>query len=91
MSQSYHDSQHFGHRLLDDKVESLEFIIKDNIDGLTEIPLKELKLAQGVLIACIVRKDDVIIPSGGDVIRRGDTVIVITMADQIKDIGEILK
>ena len=79
------------HRLLDDKVEALEFIIKDNIEGLTEIPLKELKLAQGVLVACIVRKDDVIIPSGGDVIRRGDTVIVITMADQIKDIGEILK
>ena len=79
------------HRLLDDKVEALEFIIKENIDGLTEIPLKELKLRSGVLVACIVRRDSVIIPSGNDIIRRGDNVIVITMAAQIKDIGEILK
>ena len=79
------------HRLMDDRVEALEFIIKENIDGLTDIPLKELKLRQGVLIACIVHGDNVVIPSGNDAIHRGDTVIVVTTAAQIKGIGEILK
>ena len=79
------------HRLMDDRVEALEFIIKENIDGLTDIPLKELKLRGGVLIACIVHGDNVVIPSGNDAIRRGDTVIVVTTAAQIKGIGEILK
>lgn len=79
------------HRLMDDRVEALEFIIKENIDGLTDIPLKELKLRGGVLIACIVHGDNVVIPSGNDAIHRGDTVIVVTTAAQIKGIGEILK
>lgn len=79
------------HRLMDDQVEALEFSIKENIDGLTDKPLKELKLLSGVLIACIVHKDSVIIPSGNDVISRGDTVIIVTTKGQIKGIGDILK
>ncbi|MBE6530867.1 MAG: Trk system potassium transporter TrkA [Ruminococcaceae bacterium] len=78
-------------KLMDDRVEALEFLIKQNIPELTNIPLKELKLRRGVLIACIVHNDKVIIPSGNDVISRGDTVIIITTEAQIKEIGEILK
>ena len=79
------------HKLMDDKVEALEFLIKDNIDGLTDTPLKDLKLLSGVLIACIEHKDKIIIPSGNDMISKGDTVIIVTTKNQIKDIGEILK
>ena len=78
-------------KLMDDRVEALEFLIKQNIPELTNIPLRELKLRRGVLIACIVHNDKVIIPSGNDVISRGDTVIIITTEAQIKEIGEILK
>ncbi len=79
------------HKLMNDKVEALEFKIKDNIDRLTDIPLKELRIREGVLIACIVRRDKVIIPSGNDKISNGDTVIIVTTEAQIKGIGEILK
>jgi trk system potassium uptake protein TrkA len=79
------------HRLMENKVEALEFLVKDNIEGLTDVPLKELKLLSGVLIACIDHKDKILIPSGNDVISKGDTVIIVTTQTQINDIGEILK
>ena len=79
------------HRFMEDKVEALEFIVNDEIDGITDIPLKELKLRTGVLIACIVHKDKVIIPGGNDIISTGDTVIVIATEGQMKDLKDILR
>ena len=75
---------------MNDKVEALEFFIKDDIKSLTNIPLKNLKLQSGVLLACIVRDGKVLIPSGNDVISVSDTVIIVTTS-QIKGIREILK
>ena len=79
------------HKLMDDKVEALEFLIKDDIDNLTCIPLKSLGLRKNILLACIIRNDEIIIPSGDDSINKGDTVIVIALGGQIKDVKEILK
>ncbi len=79
------------HRLLEDRVEILEFSVKSEINGLTDIPLKDLKLREGVLIACILQNEKVIIPSGNDTIGSGDTVVVVTTAPQIKGLKEILK
>ncbi len=79
------------HKFMQDKVEALEFIIKDNIDGITNVPLKDLKLRSGILIACIVHGDKVIIPGGNDIISTGDTVIVIATEGQMKDLKDILK
>ena len=79
------------HRLLEDKVEALEFRIKEDISGITSIPFKELKIRSGVLVACIFRNENMIIPSGDDFMLKGDTVIVVTTESQIKGIKEILK
>ena len=79
------------YKIMDEQVEALEFLVKDDIEELTDIKLKELKLKSGILIACIVHKDKVRIPSGDDMIRRGDTVIIVTTTGQIKEIKEILR
>ena len=78
------------HTFMDGRVEALEFLIKDDIDGITDIPLKQLRPKAGVLIACIVRRDRVIIPSGDDEIQRGDTVIVVTTGGQLKGMRDIV-
>ena len=78
------------HTFMGGRVEALEFLVKDEIGGITDIPLKELRPRSGVLIACIVRRDRVIIPSGNDVIQKGDTVIVVTTGGQLKGIREIV-
>lgn len=79
------------HKLMDGSVEALEFIVKEDIEDLTDVPLRELRARRGVLIACIVHEGEVVIPSGGDMIRRGDTVIVITTGERLEGIGDILK
>lgn len=78
------------HKILGDGVEALEFSIKNTIEGVTDIPLKQLKPRAGVLIACIVRGNEVIIPSGDDVISKSDTVIVVTTGNRTESIKDII-
>ncbi len=77
------------HMLLSGQVEALEFIVKEDIRGLTGKPLKQLHFRKGVLIACIVHQDQILIPTGDDVISSGDTVIVIT-DERVRGIRDIL-
>lgn len=52
--------------------------------------LMELKLPRCSLICMIIRGDQHIIPQGRDVMRSGDTVIVFSMAEVIRDVEAIL-
>ena len=80
------------HKLMDGSVEALEFLVKDEVDGVTGVPLREMQTVDDMLIACIVHDEQVIIPSGLDVINPGDTVVVITKSGrQMDSIGDILK
>ena len=79
-------------KLMDGSAEALEFLVKEDVPGLTDTPLREVSLRGGVLVACIVHENEVIIPKGNDRILRGDTVLVITTRNQRMDsIGDILK
>ncbi len=77
------------HRIVEDKVEALEFQVGKNTPHLGETLLK-LRLKPGTLIACINRHGRTIIPSGSDCIEAGDTVIIVATADRaIKDLRDI--
>jgi trk system potassium uptake protein TrkA len=56
----------------------------------TDIPLRKLNVRKGILIAAIVRKNDIIIPHGNDVIKPGDNVILITKDKTIMDLENII-
>ncbi|MDA1001134.1 MAG: NAD-binding protein, partial [bacterium] len=56
-------------------LEALEFVVKDR-QGVTEVPIKELSLPEGVLIGAISRKGEVILPSGSTMLQAGDRVIL---------------
>ena len=79
------------HRFMEDHVEALEFRIKKEIEGVTGTPLKLLRKRPGILIACIVRNNRVIIPNGNDEIHSGDTVIIVTAQGQMKSMKDILR
>ena len=53
-------------------------------------PIKKLSLPKGTLITGIIRKDDVIIPSGDSVIRPGDRIIIFARRQAIPKIEKIL-
>lgn len=77
------------YQLLDGRVEALEFIIKAE-NMYTGVPLKDLNLKANNIIACIARDRKIIIPNGDDCIQAGDSVVVITMTKQIRDLEDIL-
>ena len=77
------------YRLVDDRVEALEFLIKDDA-YYTNVPLKDLPTKPNNLIACIARKRQIIIPSGSDFIQKGDSVVVVTRDKKVQDIRDIL-
>lgn len=78
------------YRLMDDHVEALEFIAKED-EELTGIPLKKLKLRKNILIGGIIRDKQSIIPAGDDMINPGDSVIVLTTDNGLQDLSDILR
>lgn len=77
------------YRLVDNKVEASEFFISKKAKY-TSIPLKELKIKKNVLLACIIRENKVIIPSGLDTIEPLDSVVIVSSSYVIKDVNDIL-
>jgi trk system potassium uptake protein TrkA len=74
---------------MDDKVEALEFTVKDTFNK-CEIPFKELTLMPNTLVAAIIRNRKTIIPSGDDVFRAGDRVIIVAANQRINKLSDIL-
>lgn len=77
------------YQLMDGRAESLEFIVQ-NESSYTNVPLKELRLKQNILIGGILRSRKAIIPSGDDVILPGDRVVVIAGHRRLNTLEEIL-
>lgn len=77
------------YRIIGDRVEALEFNVNKKTRFLN-IPLKKLTLVNGVLVAAIVRRNDIIIPHGNDVIRLGDSVILITKDNKFESLNDII-
>ena len=77
------------YRLIDNRVEALEFSVKRDAKVL-DTPLAQLRLKDNLLLCNIVRKGKAILPSGQDCIRAGDTVIVVTTHKGLDEIDDIL-
>ncbi len=78
------------HKLVNNKVEALEFLAKED-KRLINIPFKDLRLKANVLIVGIIRDGKVIIPNGDDVIKVNDNVIVVTTNQFLDDLSDILE
>ena len=90
LQNSYGSNMESLYKIIDDKVEALEFIVgKDS--PIVGIPLSELKVKPNVLIACISRGERIIIPNGTTQINAGDSVVVVTSHLGCRDIEDILK
>jgi trk system potassium uptake protein TrkA len=73
----------------DGSVEAIEFQVNKKAKCI-DIPLKNLRLKKGILIGCISRDSEVIIPSGETQIHIGDSIIIITKNNDVRDIDDIL-
>lgn len=78
------------YHMFDHRVEAIEFRAETNSKVL-DIPLKDLPIREGILIACINRKGKIIIPSGQDCIHSGDTVIIVSRHAGFDELNNILR
>lgn len=78
------------YHLLDHAAEAIEFTV-DEDNRATGVPLKDLSLKKNFLVACIVRDGRAIIPGGNDLIKKGDSVVIITTEQGVKDISDIVQ
>lgn len=78
------------YRLEDNKAEALEFFIKEK-SNVVGIPLEELRIKKNILVCCITRNRQIIIPGGKDMIQVGDTVVIVLTNYHLHDIEDILE
>jgi len=77
------------YRLLDGKAEAIEFIARKG-DAYIGIPLKDLVIRKGTLVAVIVRQGKIIIPFGKDHIEVDDHIVIISCDSGISDLNEVI-
>ena len=78
------------YRLVHNRVEALEFLAKRPED-IYDRPLRELRIRDHCLIACIIRGTKVIIPDGNSTIKLGDNVIAVTTHKNFDDLTDIFE
>ncbi len=78
------------YHMFDHRVEAIEFRVDEQSD-VTDVPLMELQLKKNLLIAFINRKGSILLPSGQDCIKIGDSVMIVTTHTGFSDIRDILK
>ena len=76
------------HRIANGGAEAMEFTVGPGTWNLG-VPLKDLKLRLGVLLAVIVRKNDIIIPEGSSFLQEGDRVIIIARGGGVLNLNDI--
>ncbi len=78
------------YRFSDNRVEAIVFEIKESSKSIG-IPLKNLEIFPNILLAGILRGEEVIYPGGNDMIEVNDKVMVVTTRKGVEDFDDILK
>lgn len=76
--------------IAEDRAEIIESRVGDT-SALKDKALKDIKLPDNTLIGMIIRDDRMIIPSGSDIIRKGDKLIIFTLRESIKEMEKVLQ
>jgi len=74
--------------LKEGEAEVIELIVSPHSKIINK-PLKKANLPQNSIIGAIVRKDEVIIPHGNDIIQPEDKIIIFALSSDIKKIEKI--
>lgn len=76
------------YRLIDNRVEALQFKVSNQSKVINQT-LRDLQTKKNLLIAYIIRNNELIFPGGMDTIQAGDSVIVVSTTT-LSDLDDIL-
>ena len=74
--------------LKEGKAEVIELIVHHGAK-ITNTPLKNAKLPKNTIVGAIIRKNNVIIPHGDDIIQADDKIIIFALSSDIKKLEKI--
>ena len=89
MKNSWDSKMESLHRIVDNRVEALEFRVRQASEAVG-VTFAEMKIRKETLVACITRDGKTFTPRGNDMLKVGDTVIVVTTYKGITHLEEIL-
>ena len=78
------------YQVVDNKAEAIEFKVSAD-SQLTGVPIRQLKLKDNIILACINRGGSIISPRGDDCLLAGDTVIVVTTHTGFDVLDDIIR
>jgi trk system potassium uptake protein TrkA len=58
--------------------------------GITNKPLKKISFPKGAILVCIIRKTNIMIPSGVSIIKPGDMIIIFAVKPAVKKLEKLL-
>ena len=72
--------------------EGAEFIeaVALKTSGITKKPLRKIAFPKGAILVCIIRKDEIIIPSGESVVEPDDRIIIFSKKEDIQKLEKLL-
>lgn len=70
------------YKIVDGKAEIITFIVNEQ-SKVINIPLKDLKIKKGILVACIQHGSQIIVPHGNEQIQAGDKILIVTKNNAI--------
>lgn len=79
------------YRIMDGRVEAMEFVVRPGAKEIVGVPLAKLNLKKDLLVCSINRRGHIITPTGQDVIQIGDIVVVVTTHKGIRDLADIVR
>lgn len=78
------------YQLVDEQVEALEFIVGSKIKYVG-MPLSQIPIKDGVLVAAILRGTDIIVPKGDTVIELNDHIVIVVKNRKIAHLNDIFE
>ena len=78
------------YKIVDGEVEAVEFKVTEHFKFLHKT-INEMKIKEHVLVAAIIRKNEVIVPKGNTTLELNDYVIIVSRGEIMKSLNDMLR
>lgn len=78
------------YKMVDGEVEAIEFKVTEQFKYLHKT-LNEMKIKEHVLVAAIIRENEVIVPKGNTTMELNDYVIIVSRGEIMKSLNDMLR
>ena len=78
------------YKIVDGEVEAVEFKVTEHFKFLHKT-INEMKIKEHVLVAAIIRKNEVIVPKGNTAMELNDYVIIVSRGEIMKSLNDMLR